>query len=165
MIFKKKTVELNHGCLAAALISLNFNYKSDFIHSAEICKKERDYKKVIKMDEHIKFILSFFHAEEYGYSYFVKTFVNEIKVNEYHFIINREDMDSYFWKEWRLSSKKIYHPLPDLIIKKINDFSSKTIENSTKERQKKQDEYEQVKHKKWKNEERLLKKVFNGYDR
>lgn len=162
---KKKNIELNHGLLAEALIASIINHQVDFCEEAKAYKKDWHYKRIVKMDEHIKFVLSSFQIDDYNYSYFVDTYVDGIKVNQYFFTFYKTNCDSEFWQEWKLSSKEVYHPLPEFIIDKINNFASKTVQNKQKELQLEKKEEEKRRHNRWTDEENTLKGVFDSYDR
>ena len=115
-LFKKKqNVTLDHTKLAEALvINVDFDmnsmsYLDDYIPNSTIAR--------INEDIQIK-IVNYSKLNELA----TETYVGDILVNEYEFYY--EDLIT---ESWVLVDKKIYHPLPDEIIKIINNWALKEI--------------------------------------
>lgn len=115
-LFKKKqNVTLDHTKLAEALvINVDFDmdsmsYLDDYIPNSTIARINEDIQ--IKIVNYSK--LNELETE---------TYIGDILVNEYEFYY--EDLIT---ESWVLIDKKIYYPLPDEIIKIINNWALKEI--------------------------------------
>ena len=166
MFFKKKKKEvlLNHGLLAEALMCLTVKNWYDFERKTkQFIENPWHYNPNIRIDEHIRFELSNFDTD-YRYSFHVDTYIDDIKVNSYFFILDSKNYSSDFWQEWKLLNKHIYHPLPDFIIKQINDFSETCV--NKKHQQLNADKKKEESRDKtiWQKEENKLQEVFKSYE-
>lgn len=115
-LFKKKqNVTLDHTKLAEALvINVDFDmnsmsYLDDYIPNSTIARINEDIQRKI---------VNYSKLNELA----TETYVGDILVNEYEFYY--EDLIT---ESWVLVDKKIYHPLPDEIIKIINNWALKEI--------------------------------------
>lgn len=166
MFFKKKKKEvlLNHGLLAEALMSLAVKDWYDFERKTEqFYDNPWHYNPNIRMDEHIRFELRNFD-KKYSYSFHVDTYINDIRVNSYFFTLDSKNYGSDFWQEWKLSSKDIYHPLPDSIIQRINDYSFSLVDKKHQQLNAEKKKVEARKQSIWQKEEVKLKEVFKNYE-
>lgn len=166
MFFKKKKKEvlLRHGLLAEALMSLTVKDWYDFERKTkQFIENPWHYNPNIRIDEHIRFELSNFD-KKYSYSFHVDTYINDIRVNSYFFTLDSKNYGSDFWQEWKLSSKDIYHPLPDSIIKRINDYSFSLVDKKHQQLNAEKKKVEARKQSIWQKEEDKLKEVFKNYE-
>lgn len=115
-LFKKKqNVTLDHTKLAEALvINVDFDmdsmsYLDDYIPNSTTAR--------INEDIQIK-IVNYSKLDELE----TETYVGDVLVNEYEFYY-----EELITESWVLLDKKIYHPLPDEIIKIINNWALKEI--------------------------------------
>ena len=160
---KKKEVLLNHGLLAEALMSLTVKDWYDFERKTEqFYDNPWHYNPNIRMDEHIRFELRNFD-KKYSYSFHVDTYIDDIRVNSYFFTLSK-NYGSDFWQEWKLFSKKIHHPLPDSIIKQINDFSVACVNKKQQQLDAEKKEKESRNKTIWQKEEDKLKEIFKNYE-
>lgn len=137
----------------------------DFINKAEQFDNNPRCGNInIRKDEHIRFELSGFERDEYSYLFHVYTYIDDIKVNYYFFTLDRKYHDSDFWQEWKLFSKKIHHPLPDSIIKQINDFSVACVNKKQQQLDAEKKEKESRNKTIWQKEEDKLKEIFKNYE-
>lgn len=166
MFFKKKKKEvlLNHGLLAEALMCLTVKEWYDF----EKIVKQMDnnpwyYNPNIRLDEHIRFELRNFD-KIYNYLFYVDTYIDDIRVNSYIFTLDSKNYGPDFWQEWELSSKDIYHPLPDSIIKQINDFSEACVNKKHEQLKAEKEQIDSSNKSLWQKEENKLQEVFKSYE-
>lgn len=167
MLFKKKKKEvfLNHGLLAEALMILAVEDCRDFKKIAEQYEDDLFGNQLdIRMDKHIRFEVRRFRLDEYSYSFHVDTYIDDIRVNSYFFTLDGKNYGSNFWQEWKLFSKDIYHPLPDSIIIRINEFSAVHVNKKYQRLNDGKKKKEARKQSIWQKEEDELKEVFKNYE-
>lgn len=80
------------------------------------------------------------------------------------FTLDSKYRRSDFWQEWKLFSKHIFHPLPDSIIKEINDFSVACVNKKQQQLNTEKKENESRNKSIWQKEEDKLKEVFKNYE-
>lgn len=115
-LFKKKqNVTLDHTKLAEALV---INVESN-MDSMSFLDYYIPNSSIIRINEDIQIkIVNYSKLDELE----TETYVGDVLVNEYEFYY-----EELITESWVLLDKKIHHPLPDEIIKIINNWALKEI--------------------------------------